>query len=563
MVVEKVNGTELRFKNPGSLLLVVIGFAFWGVGFLDLLGHKSAEPDVLGLYSLPLFLLIILYGCSIVIWFVLFFNSKVLERVARGVKYIQGNTRLALTLMAGLGFSLWLIFEWDRWARLPGLQFTVFGFVVLAALILIFANWSESVAQQRWRKIFAYPLFALLAVEAVLQVFAWFGVLPVAHKLGGHFYPYERIYYPGKTIENDFANRYGWYYLDNKLDTKKKHILVVGGNYVQGLQVQPEQQLSAVLTSHMNEGETDLSGNVDLIPIGVPGFGLTPFLFEDAMSEMPQIVNADEMIVMFHLGDDFQSPVADETAIRYVLDENNDAAVDPEDARLRHDLTHYYLRGYMSFQIVGVVRSNYLTQLVISDLMRGSGGESRSSAAPGNGDFDFPRLLGHVSDYYTLTEPGHAGIKTTELKIISGGNNFMFTQGGSKDTQEAIAIADSLLRKAQAIAIEKGISLRVVTIPAFPDEFFSSAAGGTWEPQVSGYDLLLPERALVEIAGKYGISILPMGQYMLDDELTADEIQTLYLPNAEAGFTPQGHAYFADAIFACFYSNVANDVCSK
>ena len=35
MVVENVDGTELKFKNPGRLLLVVIGFLFWAVGFID------------------------------------------------------------------------------------------------------------------------------------------------------------------------------------------------------------------------------------------------------------------------------------------------------------------------------------------------------------------------------------------------------------------------------------------------------------------------------------------------------------------------------------------------
>jgi hypothetical protein len=295
----------------------------------------------------------------------------------------------------------------------------------------------------------------------------------------------------------------------------------------------------------------------------MPGFGLTSLLYEDSMSEIPRILNTDEIIVMFHLGDDFQSPVSEENAIRYMMAEDGSALIDPEDARLRHDLTHYYLRGYMSFQIVGVVRSNYLTPVVFSGLLRGSGGETRTGAAPGDDEFDFPRQLGHVSDYYTLTEPGHAGIKATEVDVVLGGNNFMFTQGGSDDTQAAIAIADSVLKKAQEIAIEKGVTLRVVTIPMFPDGFYNSAGGGTWEPQVGGYDLLLPEQALVEIAEKYGISILPMGQYMLEDELTVNEIQALYMPNAEAEFTPQGHAYFADAMYACFYSNAANSICSK
>jgi hypothetical protein len=463
----------------------------------------------------------------------------------------------------GLGIALWLIFEWDRWARLPGLQFSAFGLVILSLSIFLLANWDEGVRQQPWRKIIVYPVIALLVVEVLVQLIARFGVLPGVERLGGHFYPYERIYYRGESVQDDFANRYGWYYFDTKLDTKKKHILIVGGSHVQALQVQPEQQFSAVLTSHINEGETEMSGKVDLIPIGMPGFGLSSFLFDDSMNEMPRIVNTDEIIVMFHLGDDFQSPVAADNAISYVLNETNEAEVDPQDARLRHDLTHYYLRGYMSFQIVGTVRSNYLTPKVIAGLLRGSGGETRTGAAPGEGAFDFPRLVGRVSDYYTITEPGHAGIKTTEFDVVSNGNNFMFAQSGNEDMREAVTIADSLLRNAQEIALAKGVKLRVVTIPMFPDAFYDSFDGSTWEPQVGGYDLLLPEQALVETAEKYGISILPMGQYMLEDGLTVDQIRALYFSNEEAALTPEGHAYFADAMYACFYSNSANGICSK
>lgn len=562
MVVEKV-GSELRFKNPGSLLMVVLGFAFWGVGFLDLLGHTSAQPDVFGLYSLPFFILIILYGLTITVWFALFFNADLLMRVAGGVKYLQNNARLAVITLFGLGLALWLIFEWDRWTRLPGLQFSAFGLVTLASAIFLLANWNESAKQQIWRKIIVYPFLALLVVEILLQILARFGALPVVDKIGGNFYPYERIYYRGETVHNNFANRYGWYYLDTKLDTKKKHILVVGGSYVQGFQVQAEQQFSAVLADLIDEGQTDLAGNVDLMPVGMPGFGLSSYLYTDAMVEMPDLVNTDEIIVMFHLGDDFQSPVRDENGIHYVLNETGAADLDHADARLRHDLTHYYLRGFMSFQVVGTIRSNYLTPKVIAGLVRGSGGETRTSAAPSVGEADFPRIVGHVSDAYTLTEPGHAGIKATELEIISKGNNFMFVQSGNEDVRDALLIADSLLKNAQEIAHDKGITLRIVTIPMFPEEFYESFDGANWEPQFGEYDLFQPEQALVEIAEKYDISILPMGQYMLQDGLSVEEIRALYLPNREGGFTPDGHTYFADAIFSCFYSTAATGSCSK
>ena len=157
------------------------------MGFLDLLGHTSAEPDILGLYSLPFFIFILLYGSLFFVWVLLFFNSNLLSRVVDGVRFVQSRTWLSLFILAGLFFALWIIFEWDRWARLPGLQFALFGLIMLAILILIFAEWGEKKDEQVWRKFVAYPLFVLFAVELILQALAWFGLLPGSYKLGRRF----------------------------------------------------------------------------------------------------------------------------------------------------------------------------------------------------------------------------------------------------------------------------------------------------------------------------------------------------------------------------------------
>jgi hypothetical protein len=214
MVVENVDGTELKFKNPGRLLLVVIGFLFWAVGFIDLIGHTSADPDVFGLYSLPFFILIILYASTIVIWFLLFFNSKILSRVADGVRYIQNHVWLALPILAGLGIALWIIFEWDRWSRLPGLQVAALGLVLLTGFIILFTNWDESNGKQRWRRLIGYLLIALVAVEVLIQLVAYLGFLPGVHTIGGDYTPYERVYHNAEGYRNGYANRYGWYYPD-------------------------------------------------------------------------------------------------------------------------------------------------------------------------------------------------------------------------------------------------------------------------------------------------------------------------------------------------------------
>ncbi|MGZ9234523.1 MAG: hypothetical protein ACXW4E_03285 [Anaerolineales bacterium] len=564
MVVEQV-GTELRFKNPGSLLMVVLGFAFWGVGFLDLLGHKSAEADIFGLYSFPLFLLILVYGSALILWLVLFFNSNILSRVVNGIRFIQNTTWLVLTIFAGLGFSLWFLFEWDRWSGLPGLQFTVFGMTALAVLILLFSNWNDSKHQQ-WRKVIAYPLVALFILEAIFQVMAWFGVLPGLQTIGGDFVPYERIYYNAEGLRNGNANRYGWYFPDFSMDNKKKRILILGGSYVQGLQVQPEQQVSAVLSEIQNQGKNEIKTQTEVISIGLPGFGPSPYLFGEFLAEIqsePGAILVDEIIVFFHLGDDFQSPVPSHNAILYTTSGDNEAEVHPESARLRHDLTHYFLRGPLSFQPVETIGSNYLTPLVLKELFRSDGENQTSGSGTGSNEYNFPRLKAFVRDNYALTEPTHAGIQATDVELIPAGNNFMFTAGETAETRKAVIIAENILGEAQEIALADDITLRVVTIPAFPEEFFNSPGNGRWESQMGDYDLLLPEKALIEITNKYNIPILPMGQYMYEDGLSVEEVQALYLLKGPGGFTSQGHQYFAEAIYQCFYSESANASCLK
>ncbi|HEX5838904.1 MAG TPA: hypothetical protein VFY26_13805 [Anaerolineales bacterium] len=564
MVVENVNGTELRFKNPGSLLLIVFAFVFWGVGFLDLLGHKSAEPDLFGLYSFPLFILVLIYGCSIVIWFALFFNANLLSWVAGRIRVLQNNTRLATLAFIGIGIALWVIFEWDRWARLPGLQFAAFGLVILAFLILLFANWQQDSALQPWRRIIAYPLFALVALEVVVQAAAWMGILPGRYTIGGDFYPYERIYSSELGLHNRFTNRYGWNFPDAILDDEKKRILILGGSYVQALPILPEQHASVLLMERLNQDVVDGETMVEIVPIGMPGFGLSPFLYDDSITEFPTTIKLDEIVVFFHLGDDFQSPSPQHNAISYTVDDEGQVQVDPKDAKLRHDLTHYFLRSYLSFQLVETIRSNYLTPKVLTGIMRG--GEEQASTrddAPLVAGVDFPRNVGFVTDTYDVTEPGNAAIKATDLEIIPEGNNFLFKKGGTVEMRQAMVIVDSILGTAQEIAQTKNITLRVVTIPMFPEAFYETSSKGTWEPQMGEYDLLLPEQALVEIARRHEIPILPLAQYMLDDQLTVEEIRMLYMSNSPGSFTPQGHDYLAEAIYLCFYSKETQHECSN
>lgn len=566
MVVENVGGKDLKFRNPGRLLMVVIGFLFWAIGFIDLIGHTSAEPDVFGLYSLPFFILIILYGSTIVIWFALFFNPKLLSRVLDAVIFIQNRIWLVIPILIGFGFALWVILEWDRWARLPGLQLSAFGLVIWAVLIMLFTNWSESIDNQTWRKIVTYPLLGLLIVEGILQLVAWIGYLPGTYTIGGDFVPYERIYNNAEGFRNGFANRYGWTFPNVELNSENKRLLMVGGSYLQALQVEPEEQIQAYLTGMLNQDQGVDDAQTEIISIGLPGFGPSPFLFEQFLMELrmePGAIIVDDIIVFFHLGDDFQSPDPSQNAIMHTVDENGYVEVIPEDARLRHDLTHYYLRGFLATQPVETIRSNYLTFKVISSFTSGRNAEAQAVSQSDQAEMgpSFDRIVGHVTSNYAINEPGHAGIKSTDYEVFEGGNNFLFSTRTSEAAREAENIAGGLLEAAQKIAQEQGMTIRIVTIPVFPEEFFNTYQDQQWDTLIGDYDLLLPEKSLINIAAKSDIPILPMGEFMLNNQLSVEEIRSLYLSNGQGHFTPQGHAYFAEALYSCFYSDSPPPIC--
>ena len=561
MVVEDAGNKDLKFKNPERLLLVVVAFIFWSVGFIDLIGHTSADADIFGMYSLPFFIFIILYGCTIVIWIALFISPKLLSRVVDGIRYIQSKTWLAFTVLAGAGVTLWVILEWDRWSRLPGLQLSVFALVILAAAILIFSGWREHSRKQWWRKLIAYPLLALIAVEAVIQAVALVGMLPGTHRIGGNFAPYERVYHNQEGFRNDVANRYGWYFPDYSLNDNNKRILILGGSFVQALQVPPEQQLSTHLSTLIDQHRNETAIQTDVISIGVPGFGPSPYLYQELLAELD--LGVDEIIVLFHLGDDFQSPSPAVNPIVYVIDEAGGIDVDPADERLRHDLTHYYFRGFLSFQLVETLRSHYLTPKVINGLAGNWINDAQATINAGlvEGEFNFPRSMGSVVDSFALTESSHAGIRSTALTTIPGGNNFVFKKSQSDGFHESVAIAGSILEDAHNFATANDIAFHVVTIPVFPRAFYNRFQADNWEPDLGDYDLFLPEKALLEIAGAKGISMLPMGQYMYQAKLDVDAIRQLYYSDGQGNFTPAGHAFFANAIYDCFYANADSDAC--
>ena len=96
--------------------------------------------------------------------------------------------------------------------------------------------------------------------------------------------------------------------------------------------------------------------------------------------------------------------------------------------------------------------------------------------------------------------------------------------------------------------------MRLVTIPAFPAEFYRTQHGAEWTSKIGGYDYLRPEREIAAFAARRGWPCLALGAQIQADRLTPDTIRSFYFFEGTGHFTERGHSYCADAIHRAFFS---------
>jgi len=67
--------------------------------------------------------------------------------------------------------------------------------------------------------------------------------------LNGLFTPYGRVYIPDEGGSSGQTNANGWYYPDFRLKDGSERYVLVGGSYLMGLQVSPNQNMGVALRS--------------------------------------------------------------------------------------------------------------------------------------------------------------------------------------------------------------------------------------------------------------------------------------------------------------------------
>lgn len=538
--------------------MVVVTMMLWVFGFVDLINESSEFSQVIfGKYSVGYFAFIVVYALTFFI-FPFFLWQKNIERLKGWVAAVQRRPLLASAIILLLIVALVITSQYDRFTKYSVFQMCVLALLSMYGLVLLFANWGEFGKQQRWRKFFAYPLFALTAVELLFQLLAVTNLLPrsVVHQ-SGLFVPYGRIYYTDQETINTTTNRYGWYYTDFREDESLNNIALIGDSYIQGFQIRPEENLGVVLDSLLNKGEPE-NGPNEVMAFGMPGFG--PGTYRELTEYAAEYFAPDEYVVFINLGNDFQNVAKpQEDYFFYYEDEEGVLRLESASYRQWHDSQHLTIRSHEPFYLWHRLKSNYLTASVVRGVVGSS--DSVFASSPAADPYINSQLEGDVWRKPRPWVPTH----NSDWDIVfetAVSQGFAFTQDGSNDEAAGIETTKRLLQIIQELADENEARLRIVTIPAFPPAFFQQYSAGNWEPTVANYDLLYAERELAEFAAAQNIPFLGMGRYMQAQNLSVANIRELYFADAYGYFTPAGHDYFAQAVYDCFYSEAASTSCS-
>jgi hypothetical protein len=133
-----------------------------------------------------------------------------------------------------------------------------------------------------------------------------------------------------------------------------------------------------------------------------------------------------------------------------------------------------------------------------------------------------------------------------------GFNPQAFAVDPSDEAKRALRVLLAELQECKTICDQNGVTLRIVSEPAFPKIFYDTQHGRDWTTHIGNYDYLGPERKIVEWARAHGIPAFSMGEYIQKQKMDVDEIHDLYFGGV-GHLTDKGHALCARAMFENFY----------
>ena len=478
-----------------------------------------------GRYSLIYFAFIVAYTLGMLAWASLLLRPNDDRWLVKGVGFIQNHALIALAVLAGIALtiSLMLIPQMRLHRRLleyPALQATIMVILLIAAGLILFYNWdNDGAGPQWWRKLAAALLGLIVAVEIIVQLLAFFGLMPSLTSTRDAFAPYTRVYQTEEGFGSGTTNQYGRYTPSFKLLPDSYRIALIGDTFIQGLQVRKNENLGVQLQQALAEnGEDDQVKEV--LTLGYPDYGPGMYLSAWMLSVIKREFKPDEAIVFFDLGSDFQQVDGPGQGQPYFVYTGQGTAQLKLDAFFidLHNPEHVVFRGHEGFQLIRALGSQYLTPRFISLLLAEAG---------------------------LFTPKAEAGQTNDAIEL---GNDFLFN---SEANDKEMRIASAQINMAREQLKRAGTAMKLVTIPAFTEAFYAQSS---WNTQFGESDLLVPENELRATARNYGLPFLGLGTFMAAKGLTPAEVQAFYYDQGLGNFTPAGHAFAAEAVYQCFFA---------
>lgn len=519
-----INSIEENIKKPGYLLFLVVTLILLIIGWVNLISVQSESPVVLGMYSIPQTLFIVVYTILTVGWARLLWRPNDDQWLLDFFTKIQNKPAVGLTI---LGIATVLLASMfiptklhDLWLFHPALEAAVIIFFLMLAIFLVVFRSDDATRPTVWRYI-GYLAIALVTVELLLQVAALVGLSPLTTSLIEAVGPYDRIYYindDGET-SNTFANEYGWHYPTFRLEEESHIIAVLGDAYIKGYGVAAEDNIGVVLDQLLNDAEQTKLENPEVISLGFPDLGTGLFLSDTTIRHNQKAYKFDETIIFFDIGSDFQTVTEPSDEAFYYYRDGDDVVIDERSWHFRHDAAHYTLWGSLDgFKPNRSLNSHIMLSRLLQRILAFNNTTSPKVPAP-QADVALPNSF----VFYEETDDNAQFIVQTQLTNLN----------------------DKLFKSAD-------LSLNFVTIPAFTDKFYAQN-GSDWSTRFGEADLFLPERELRAHAAEIGVPFLAMGEYMRTSGLSTADIQALFMDQGRGHFTAEGHAFFAQAAYQCFY----------